>query len=110
MNVILQDTFDLEKPAGQLFCGVHTTLGFSSTMNKVVAKIEEKMRLETILSQFMVAMELDGKSGSLAGQALDMMLRLVAPEYRHKAWSYFRPMRRQSCSSPSWSGRVRSIP
>ena len=34
-------------------------------------------------------MELDSKNGSLAGQALDMMLKLVAPEYRHKAWNYY---------------------
>ena len=27
VNVILQDMFDLDKPAGQLFLGTHTTLG-----------------------------------------------------------------------------------
>eukprot|EP00731_Ephydatia_muelleri_P011417 Em0006g311a len=49
-------------------------------------EIELKMKLETILSGFMV---LDSKNRSLAGQALDMMLKLVAPEYKHKSWNYF---------------------
>ena len=47
------------------------------------------MKLETVLSSFMVSMEIDSKSGSLAGQAVDMKLKLVAPEYRHKSWNYF---------------------
>ena len=61
-------------------------LGFSNTMNKLVMEIELKMKLETILSGFMV---LDSKNRSLAGQALDTMLKLVAPEYKHKSWNYF---------------------
>lgn len=88
VNTLLQQMFDLDTPPGQIFCGTHTTLGFSSTMNKVVKQIEILMKLETILSKFMVGMELDSKNGSLAGQALDMMLKLVAPEYRHKSWNY----------------------
>ena len=89
VNIILQDLYDLEKAAGQLFCGVHTVLGFSNGMNKVVIEVELKMKLENLLSKFMCAMELDSKNGSLAGQALDMMLKLFAPEYKHKSWNYF---------------------
>ena len=37
----------------------------------------------------MVGLELDSKHGSMAGQSLDMMLRLVAPEYKHKSWNYY---------------------
>ena len=88
VNFILQEMFDLDKPPGQLFCGTHTCLGFSNAQNKVVTEVESKMKLETVLSQFMVGMELDSKSGSLAGQALDMQLKLVAPEYKHKSWNY----------------------
>ena len=47
------------------------------------------MKVEQILSKFMVGMELDSKNGSLAGQALDMCLKLVAPEYSHKMWNYY---------------------
>ena len=46
------------------------------------------MKLETVLSKFMVFMDMDSKNGSLAGQALDMQLKLVAPEYKHKSWNY----------------------
>ena len=88
VNFILQEMFDLNKAPGQLFCGTHTCLGFSSCQNKMVTEVERKMKLETVLSQFMVGMELDSKSGSLAGQALDMQLKLVAPEYKHKSWNY----------------------
>ena len=88
VGFILQELWDLDKPPGQLYCGTHTCLGFSSCMNRVVTVLETKMQLETVLSQFMVSMELDSKSGSLAGQALDMQLKLVAPEYKHKSWNY----------------------
>ena len=47
------------------------------------------MGLPKLFSKFMCSMELDSKNRSLAGQALDMMLRLVAPEYRHKSWNYY---------------------
>ena len=42
------------------------------------------MKVEQVLSKFMVGMELDSKNGSLAGQAIDMVLKLVAPENSHK--------------------------
>ena len=48
------------------------------------------MHVEHILSKFMVGMELDSKNGSLAGQALDMMLKFIAPEYSHKQWNYYK--------------------
>ena len=35
----------------------------------------------------MVDLDYDTKNSSVAGQALDMMLRLVAPEYAHKPWN-----------------------
>ena len=86
----LSDLYSLDTVAGQLFCGTHTTLGFSSSMNKTVSMIEKDMKVEQVLSQFMVTIELDSKHGSLAGQALDMCLKLVAPEYRHKPWNYYK--------------------
>ena len=87
---VLQDLYDLTTKAGQIFCSTHTTLGFSNSMNKDVANIEGDMKVEQILQKFMVAMKLDSKHGSLAGQALDMCLKLVAPEYRHKPWNYYK--------------------
>ena len=89
VSVILQELYELDKPAGQLFCGVHTTLGFSPSMNSSVLRIELKMGLDKVLSTFMCSMELDSKNGSLAGQSLDMILKLVAPEFRHKSWNYY---------------------
>ena len=89
VNVLIQELYELDKPAGQIFCGTHTTLGFSNAMNSTVLRVELKMGLDKLLSGFMCSMKLDTKNGSLAGQALDMMLRLVAPEFKHKSWNYF---------------------
>ena len=90
LGAVLADIYDLDKPAGQIFCGSHTTLGMSSALNKRVSAIEADMKVEQVLSKFMVGMELDSKNGSLAGQAIDMMLKLVAPEYSHKMWNYYK--------------------
>ena len=48
------------------------------------------MKLENILMNFLVDIEADSKHGSFAGQCLDMMLKLVAPEYSHKQWNKYR--------------------
>ena len=87
---VLAEMYDLDKPAGQIFCGSHTTLGFSNALNKMVAAIETDMKVEQVLSKFMVGLEINSKYDSLASQALDMMLKLVAPEYSHKMWNYNR--------------------
>ena len=83
----LAELYDLDKPAGQIFCNTHTTLGFSAAMNKVMRMIEASMKLEEAVKTFMVDLDYDTKNSSVAGQALDMMLRLVAPEYSHKPWN-----------------------
>ena len=87
---MLADIYDLDKPTGQIFCGSHTTLGMSSALNMRVSAIEADMKVEQVLSKFMVGMELDNKNGSLAGQAFNMMLKLVAPEYSYKMWNYYK--------------------
>ena len=88
-NKILQEMYSLDEPAGQLFCGSHTTLGLSSAMDKIVGVIEQDMKLSLITSKFMVGLDVDSKNSSVAGTALDIMLKLVAPEYSHKMWNYF---------------------
>ena len=84
---VLAEIYDLESPAGQLFCGSHTTLGFAREMNQVVSMIEKDMSLDAILAHFMVDMAPDTKHDSIAGQALDMALKLVAPEFDNKMWN-----------------------
>lgn len=44
-----------EKPAGQLFCSSHTTLGLARAFNKVVRKVEAEMELEKLVQAFMTA-------------------------------------------------------
>ena len=76
--------YDLETPAGQIFCGTHTTLGFSSAMNRVMRLVESEMKLETLVKSFMVDLDVDTKNSSVAGQAVDMCQKLVTPELSHK--------------------------
>ncbi|KAI8490402.1 hypothetical protein Bbelb_316700 [Branchiostoma belcheri] len=75
---------------GVLVCGTHTILGFSSAMNKVMKMLEADMKMEQVLKGFMVDVEFDSKNTSLAGQALDMCLQLVAPEFSHKHWNRYK--------------------
>ena len=88
INKEMAELFDLDKVAGQLFCGSHTTLGFSAEMDKKVGRVEADMKLELVIKNFMVDIDCDSKNSSFASQALDMCLRLVAPEYSHKPWNY----------------------
>ncbi|KAI4826915.1 hypothetical protein KUCAC02_030345 [Chaenocephalus aceratus] len=62
--------YNLETPAGQIFCGTHTTLGFSSALNKVMRLVEADMKMEQVLQSFMVDLDVDSKNASVAGQAL----------------------------------------
>ena len=84
---ILQEIYDLDKPAGQLFCGTHTTLGFAAAMNKVLRFLESEMNLDKLVQSFMVDLDIDSKNSSVAGHSLDMCLKLVAPEYNAKPWN-----------------------
>ena len=81
---LLQEAYDLDKPAGQLFCGSHTTLGFSTAINKFMGLLESKMNMDKLIKGFMVDLDVDSKNSSVAGQSIDMCLRLVAPEFNAK--------------------------
>lgn len=56
-------------------------------MNKVKRLVDSDMETEQEVKGFMVDLDYDSKNSSLAGQALDMILHLVAPEYSHKPWN-----------------------
>ena len=89
ISPLLAELYDLDTQAGQIFCNTHTTLGFSSGMNKVMRNVESGMKMEEVVKSFMVDLDYDIKNSSISGQALDMMLRLVAPEYSHKPWNRY---------------------
>ena len=89
INKILQEMYSLDEPAGQLYCGSHTRLGFSSAMDSLVKKVEEDMKISHFTSKFMVALDVSSKNSSVAGLGLDILLKLVAPEYSHKQWNYY---------------------
>jgi len=49
IGILLQMIYNLDEPAGQIFCGSYTSLGFAGVLNKVVASIERDMTLEQIV-------------------------------------------------------------
>jgi hypothetical protein len=56
-------------------------------MKKVMRLLEAEMKMEQILKGFMVDLDIDTKNSSIAGQSLDICLKLVAPEFSHKPWN-----------------------
>ena len=48
------------------------------------------MKISLITSKFMVGLEMHSKNNSVAGLALDIMLKLIAPEFSHKMWNYYK--------------------
>ena len=87
---LLAELYNLDTTAGQLFGGAHTTLGFSRAIKKMISIVEGEMKLEKIMSHFMADLDFNSKNGSFAGQALNMMLKLVAPEFIQKPWNYYK--------------------
>ena len=102
--VILQELYTLESPAGQLFCWTRTTLGFAAAMNKILRQLESETKTKQVLKGFRVDLDIDSKNFSLAGQALDICLKLVAAEYSHKPWNRYQEfllfLQKRGVSSP----------
>ena len=59
-------------------------------MNKVMRLLEANMKMEQVLQSFMLDLEVDSKNASVAGQELDMCLKLMAPEDAHKPWNRYK--------------------
>lgn len=54
---------------------------------QVTRLVEAEMNLDKCVHGFMVDLDVDTKNSSVAGQAADMCLKLVAPEYNAKPWN-----------------------
>ena len=59
--MVLCDLYDLDTRPGQILCTTHTTLGYSSAMNKVLRLIESDMKLENVVQSFLVDLDYDTK-------------------------------------------------
>ena len=51
---VLQELYHLVKPVEQIFCGSHSTLGFSAAMNKKMRHLVAEMKMEEVMQTFMV--------------------------------------------------------
>ena len=79
--------FNLDHKPGQLFCSVHTNLGFCASLNSSIHDIEVKHGLNNIMDGFIVDIDYQSKNGSCVGQFVDCMCRLVGSELKHKPWN-----------------------
>ena len=79
--------FNLNHKPGQLFCSVHTNLGFCAALNSSIHEIEVKHGLNNIMDGFIVDIDYESKNGSCVGQFVDCMCRLVGSELKHKPWN-----------------------
>ena len=75
----MKDLYSLDKPAGHLFYGTHTTFGFSSALNEKMKLLEGDMRVDHFFAGFMVGLDMDisSNNSSVADQYLDMCLKIV---------------------------------
>ena len=56
-------------------------------MNSSISVIETQLGVNNILGGFMVQIEHNSKNGSLAGQFVDCITRLVGMELKRKPWN-----------------------
>ena len=75
---------NIDTPAGQIFCNVHTTLGFDSEMKNIVNEVEANIGMQNIFSGF--AMDLDTK-GSITLNFVRWTLNLFGPDKIQKPWN-----------------------
>ena len=71
---VLQEIYDLKRPAGLRFCSGHTTLSMASAMNEVIRVLDVEMDLDKLVQNFIVDLNVDSDSSGMVEQALDMCL------------------------------------
>ena len=79
--------FDLDHTVGQIFCATHTGLGLCRSLNKNIHIIEQSVGISNVLDGFVVQIEFESKNGSIVGQFVDCITRLVGIELKHKPWN-----------------------
>ena len=83
----LAEKYGREKPAGQVFCNIHTSLGISRAINSSLSEIEAEMGIENIFKSVLVEVSYDKKHGSVVAQAVHAFLALVDAEHSAKTWN-----------------------
>ena len=79
--------FDLDHHVGQIFCATHTGLGLCRSLNNKIHSIEQSVGINNVLDGFVVQIEFESKNGSIVGQFVDCITRLVGMELKHKPWN-----------------------
>ena len=79
--------FDLDHDVGQVFCATHTGLGLCRSLNSSIHSIEQSVGVSNIMDGFVVQIDFESKNGSIVGQFVDCITRLVGMELKHKPWN-----------------------
>lgn len=78
-----------ENAAGQLFCNPHTTLGYDRCIKKVIATIEQKMNVASLLNSFVLDININQESDTVSLTIISWMLNLFGPDMVQKPWNYY---------------------
>ena len=84
----LQEKYKREKPAGQVFCNAHTSLGMIHAINERISEIEQQMGVNNIMKSVLVEVVYEKKHGSVLAQSVYSTLALVDKEHSAMSWNY----------------------
>ena len=89
ISKVIAEKLGRDDPAGQLFCNVHTTLGFDRSIKDVIHDVENEMGLENIFLGFMLDVDLDQCKGTVSLRFLTWALNMFGPDWIQKPWNYY---------------------
>ena len=87
------ERLEREIPAGQLFCNVHTSLGFDACIKKVINEVEQKMDMSALAKCFVLDISINQKSDTVSLLVIDWILNLFGPNLVQKPWNYHNDFR-----------------
>ena len=74
---------------GEFFCLIHTVLGYDRSESQCYLKIQKEIGVSKLFTNLNYV-DVDNDSFDAVNSSLDCILRLISPQFSHKAWSRFR--------------------
>ena len=74
---------------GEFFCLIHSVLGFDRSESQCFLKLQKEIGVTKLFSNLNYV-DVDNDSFDAVNSSLDCILRLISPQFSHKAWSRFR--------------------
>ena len=78
-----------ENVAGQLFCNLHTAFGYDRCIKRIIATIEQKINVASLLNSFVLDININQESDTVSLTIISWMLNLFGPDMVQKPWNYY---------------------